>query len=169
MSNTSGKKVYGYLKPEVKDLVDSIVRELSRDPRIAQLYDLWYEQKEETIRTYTDAIPKRVPLEENREFKPIRNAVIQEALRLAPEAQEDVMESEKIVELPRDYYSPTSALTRKEAEPSAASGILRLLYQLSRALQQDIHDEGERAGKGIDRIQWQTINEKKQAHGLKQG
>lgn len=173
LSSTSGKKVYGYLKPELKDLVDSIVWELARDPRIAQLYDLWYEQKEETIRTYTNAIPKRVPLEENQEFKPIKNAVIQEALRLVPEVQEEVVtEEEEIPEpefQPSRYYTPTNAPTQQEDTPSAASGILRLLYQLSHALQQDIHDEGERADRGIDRKQWQTINEKKHAHGQKQG
>ena len=172
--NTGGKKVYGYLKPEVKNLVDSIVRELASDPRIAQLYDLWYEQKEETIRTYTDAIPKRVPLEENREFKPIKNAVIQEAMRLLPEMQEEVVTEDEEIPEPefqpsRYYYTPTDAPTRQEDTPSAASGILRLLYQLSHALQQDIHDKDERAGSGIDRKQWQNIQEKKQSHGLKQG
>lgn len=38
------------------------------------MYDLWYEQRENVLRTYTDHFPERVPLEQNREFKSIRSA-----------------------------------------------------------------------------------------------
>lgn len=82
LSKTKGKKVYGYLKPDVKALVDSIVEELANDSRIKKLYDLWYEQKENTIRTYTDEMPDRIPLAQNKEFKSIKNAIIKEALKL---------------------------------------------------------------------------------------
>ena len=34
LSQTKGKKVYGYLKPDVKAIVDSIVDELANDSRI---------------------------------------------------------------------------------------------------------------------------------------
>lgn len=80
LSKTSGKKVYGYLKPDVKSLVDSIVEELASDDRIAKLYALWYEQKENTIKTYTDEVPERIPLAQDKEFKSIKNAIIKEAL-----------------------------------------------------------------------------------------
>ena len=79
---TSGKKVYGYLKADVKAIVDEIVAELAKDERVKKLYDLWYEQREDVLRTYTDHFPERVPLEKNKEFKSIRNAVIQEAMKI---------------------------------------------------------------------------------------
>lgn len=82
LSKTSGKKVYGYLKADVKAIVNSIVDELAADERIFALYDLWYEQRESVIRTYTDELPKRVPLSQNKEFKSIKNAVIQEAMNI---------------------------------------------------------------------------------------
>lgn len=100
LSRTTGKKVYGYLKSDVKAIVDQIVAELAGDENIRELYDLWYEQREEVLRTYTDHFPERVPLEQNREFKSIRNAVIQEALKIndrirqAAELQQDMMEAE---------------------------------------------------------------------------
>ena len=84
LSRTSGKKVYGYLKPDVKAIVDQIVAELAGDENIRKLYDLWYEQREDVLRTYTDTFPERIPLEQNKEFKSIRNAVIQEALKITP-------------------------------------------------------------------------------------
>ena len=91
LSKTKGKKVYGYLKADVKALVDAIVDELAADEKIAALYNLWYEQKEEALQVYTEALPQRVPLSQNKEFKPIKNAVIQEALGLHAD-QQDVEE-----------------------------------------------------------------------------
>ena len=84
LSRTTGKKVYGYLKPDVKAIVDQIVAELAGDEDIRKLYDLWYEQREDVLRTYTDTFPERLTLEQNKEFKSIRNAVIQEALKITP-------------------------------------------------------------------------------------
>lgn len=100
LSCTSGKKVYGYLKADVKAIVDEIVAELASDERIRSLYDLWYEQWEDVLQTYTDNLPKRMPLEQNPDFKPIRNAVIQEAMKIVtgirlaanPEVIQDVPE-----------------------------------------------------------------------------
>lgn len=74
LSRTTGKKVYGYLKSDVKAIVDQIVAELAGDENIREMYDLWYEQRENVLRTYTDHFPERVPLEQNREFKSIRSA-----------------------------------------------------------------------------------------------
>lgn len=62
LSKTSGKKVYGYLKADVKAIINSIVDEIAADKRISALYDLWYEQREKVIRMYTDELPQRVPL-----------------------------------------------------------------------------------------------------------
>lgn len=82
LSHTKGKKVYGYLPKTAKNLVNGIVDELSKDERISRLYELWYEQREEVIRTYQDTMPERVPLSQNKTFRSIRNAVVQEALNI---------------------------------------------------------------------------------------
>ena len=79
---TKGRKQYGYLKPEVKKLVDEIVAHLSGEEHIRELYGHWYDLKEDILRTYTDTFPERIPLEQNKEFKAIRNAVIQQALQI---------------------------------------------------------------------------------------
>lgn len=127
LSKTSGKKVYGYLKADVKDLIDSIVDELAKDERLAALYDLWYEKREAVIQTYTKEMPERVPLSQNQEFKSIRNAVIQEAMNIAadriadeddadaPEPQEDEMPDDIPYSEPTelDIPSPSSGRGRK--------------------------------------------------------
>lgn len=76
LSEHKGKKVYGYLDKDTKKLVDDIVRMIAGDERIAELYDLWHKCRCETFRTYTDAMPEKIPLEENKEFKSIRNEVV---------------------------------------------------------------------------------------------
>ena len=87
LKTVSGKKQYGYLKAPLKSLVDEIVDELAKDPRVAQAYDLWYQMREEVLRTYKDDLPERLPLSRQKEFKQIRNLVIQEAVRLGEARQ----------------------------------------------------------------------------------
>lgn len=82
LKRTTGKKVYGYLKPEVKFIVNQIVDELEKNENIKSLYALWYEQKDKITSNYTSEKLKRIPLSENKEFKSIRNMVIKEALKL---------------------------------------------------------------------------------------
>ena len=82
LAKTKGKKQYGYLNASTKKLVDAIVAELTKDNLIQELYSLWYEQKEDVLRTYTNKMPERISLEQEKEFRTIRNAVVQAALQL---------------------------------------------------------------------------------------
>lgn len=85
LSRTSGKKVYGYLKSDVKSLIDSIVDLIADDERVSKLYDLWYENKLNIIRTYTDEMPDKISLSQNKEFKSIKNMVITQAMNIFAE------------------------------------------------------------------------------------
>ncbi|HHZ07101.1 MAG TPA: hypothetical protein GX401_10065 [Clostridiales bacterium] len=113
LSRTSGKKQYGYLKVDVKNMVNSIVEEMAKDERISSRYDLWYEQKFETFPTYTDTMPDKLPLSQNPDFKTIRNAVITEATNIVLDRQ--TFEDEDI----SDEHTPEPDYTETEsAEPS---------------------------------------------------
>ena len=79
LAQHKGKKVYGYLNKDTKKMVDEIVKLISDDERIAELYDLWYKCRCEVYRTYTDVMPERLSLETNEEFKSIRNEVVRMA------------------------------------------------------------------------------------------
>ena len=82
LSHLSGRKQYGYLKKPLKALVDEIVDEIEKDPKVQEAYSLWYELREEVLRTYKDDMPDRVPLSRQPEFKSIKNIIIEEAVRL---------------------------------------------------------------------------------------
>ena len=92
LAHIAGKKQYGYLKSDLKAIVDQIVMELAKDENIQSLYDLWYEQREDVLRTYTDTFPERIPLEQNKEFKSIRNSVIQEAMKITEQIRQAASE-----------------------------------------------------------------------------
>ena len=76
LKNSKGKKVYGYLQPNVKKTVDQIVAVLAQNPVLKKMYEQWCELEWQKYETYTSAVPKLPPLEENKVFKPIKNAVI---------------------------------------------------------------------------------------------
>jgi len=146
LANTSGKKVYGYLKADIKAIVDGIVDLLEQDERISKLYDLWYEQKFEILRTYTDTMPPKIPLSQNKEFKSIKNAVIQEAMNLTPLL--------------------TEAQSLEQAVSASMTGVINLLYHLSRIFEDRTHS-GD-APKHISKEN-RAEEEKRAAHGLKHG
>lgn len=80
MKHHKGKKVYGYLPQAGRNLVNAVVDELAKERDISVLYDLWYEQRDAITGTYQDTTEQRIPLSQNKEFKSIKNAVIQESL-----------------------------------------------------------------------------------------
>ena len=76
LKNSKGKKVYGYLQPNAKKTVDQIVAELAKNPLLKKMYAEWCELEQQKYEIYTSAVQKFPPLEENKVFKPIKNAVI---------------------------------------------------------------------------------------------
>lgn len=82
LQNTTGKKVYGYLPATSKRLVDAIVDELAKDPRIAKAYELWYQMKDIGSANYNEKPQERIPLSQQKEFKTVRNMVIRETMAL---------------------------------------------------------------------------------------
>ena len=79
LQTTKGKKVYGYLKKPVKAQVDAIVDELSQLPAVAECYEVWNKLRDELENYYKDKPRQRLPLSQQKEFRAIKNMVIQEA------------------------------------------------------------------------------------------
>ena len=112
LKSTSGKKQYGYLKAPLKAVVDEIVDELAKDTRVSSAYDLWYQLREEVLRTYRDDLPDRLPLSRQTEFKRIKNVVVEEAARLGEHTE---------VFTPADIQEPPQAGEDAGPEPEAES------------------------------------------------
>lgn len=119
LSNVKGKKVYGYLRHDSKALVNQIVDELAKEEHISQLYDLWYQDKQAARNVYDERPLQRVPLSENSDFKPVRNAVIQAAIILPP-APLSTVEDE--VEPDNSEPSPSQGEEPIEDQPAFSHG-----------------------------------------------
>lgn len=77
-----GKMSYGYLPKEQKKLVDQIVDELSAFPVVKDCYRKWLQLQHAVESYYKDDVLKEIPLSQQKDFRPIKNAVIREAERI---------------------------------------------------------------------------------------
>lgn len=82
LGTVKGKKSYGYLPKRLKNLVNDIVDEMERLPAVSKCYDQWLMLQGKVGSYYHDKPQERIPLSQQKEFRQIKNAVIQEAERL---------------------------------------------------------------------------------------
>ena len=80
LQNVRGKKVYGYLPPEVKETVNNIFSELAKDENIRQLYEKWCSLERLKCKTYTQKEKELPALTDNKVFQPVRNMIIRTVL-----------------------------------------------------------------------------------------
>lgn len=142
LSNYKGKKVYGYLPKDMKQTVDDIVVELAKDERIAELYAEWNKANREKLSVYYDKKKPDIPLEENKEFRDIKNAVIRSAIL--------IMQSEHSVQA-----------------VSVNSSVRNLIARLAGAIASSCYKRREKLSSQMDFKLKSKIEQKKQAHGLK--
>lgn len=143
LTKTSGKKQYGYLKADIKAIVNGIVSELANDKRIAALYNLWYAQREEVICTYTEELPDRISLVDNPEFKSIKNVVIQEALNIAADrliADEQDEQSDNDMEV---LEPEADEVEKQEYTPAPKSVQCSRMWQLYRKAKELLDREND--------------------------
>lgn len=180
-----GKRVYGYLNKNDKELVNKIVDHIEKIPEIKTLYELWYEKQEELRRMYSDTLIPRVPLSENPEFKTIRNAVVRAADNLFNQFsdsssliddEEDIVGIDIGEEIPGDLqkHLPNEAcafmpLTFRNSQDNSvyvSSAVARLLNSVSRIFQDKFQDNPEHVAK-VDIKLRRRLLEKDEAHGIK--
>lgn len=79
LETVKGKKSYGYLPKKQKALVDEIVDQMEQLPTVAECYEKWWELQGQLEDFYSEKERHRPPLSRQKEFRQIKNAVIQEA------------------------------------------------------------------------------------------
>ena len=185
LHNTQGKKVYGYLPPKTKALVDAIVDELAKDERVAAAYNLWNQMREEVCRTYSEQLPERLPLSKQKEFKAVRNMVIREALQLGrgehPTADEMVYmptpsgTSPAPSDVQRRGHHPQQEAAHHQhtqthwavSHADTAQCVLMLFHNMGRIFQEQSAADTIQAGLHIDKKRRRMLREKRMALGHK--
>ena len=79
LETVTGKKKYGYLPKDVKKTVDEIVNQMERFQVVDDCYQTWWNLQCQIEDFYSEKRRQRPPLSEQKEFRSIKNAVIQEA------------------------------------------------------------------------------------------
>ena len=95
LRTVSGKKQYAYLKKPLKDMVDSIVDELEKLPEVAAYYSVWNGLRDTLEGYYKNRPRQHNPLSQQKEFRAIKNAIIQEAERLREQMEQTQTASEQ--------------------------------------------------------------------------
>ena len=136
LRTTSGKKQYAYLKKPLKDMVDSIVDELEKLPEVAAYYSVWNGLRDTLEGYYKNRPRQHNPLSQQKEFRAIKNAIIQEAERLRQQMEQARTASEQ---KPSQEEEPSSEETStgasanptlaSESASSATSYFVRLLSE----------------------------------------
>ena len=144
MKQHKGKWLYGYLQKPVKEIVDKIVHEIAKDPGIAALYAKWNEVNREKLSLYHEKKTPDIPLEDNKEFRSIKN----DLLRLM-KALSQLPVSEQI----------TAA--------NLSPGISGLIHKLAQLIAKNCMQRRAKLRSQVDSKLLSAIEEKKRAHGLK--
>ena len=82
LETVKGKKSYGYLPKSVKKTVGEIVDRLEELPMVRECYDQWCVLQSEVDSYYHDNPREKKKLSQEKEFRQIKNTVIQEAERI---------------------------------------------------------------------------------------
>ena len=185
LHNTTGKKVYGYLPPGTKAVVDAIVDELAKDERVAAAYDLWNQMREEVCRTYSEQLPERLPLSRQKEFKSVRNMVIRVVLKLGQSeipspgvdepasAPQDTPPAASGTQ-PETHNPQPKAIPHRQTQrqraashADAARCVLQLFRRMGRIFQEQSSTDTIQAGLHIDKKRRRMLREKRMALGHK--
>ena len=180
LRTVSGKKQYGYLKKPLKDKVDSIVDELEKLPEVAAYYAVWNGLRDTLEGYYKNRPRQHNPLSQQKEFRAIKNAIIQEAERLRQQMEQETSQAEEpsAEETSRDAStnptladentsSPTSHSVRLPSEYLLNSTI-RLFHQMVQIFRENAAPPSNPMGIRIDSKRRKKLMQKRLAMGHKQ-
>ena len=187
LRTVSGKKQYAYLKKPLKDKVDEIMDELEKLPEVAAYHSVWNGLRD-TLEGYYKSKPRQHnPLSQQKEFRAIKNAIIQEAERLRQQIDQARTASEQETsqeeEAPSEETSPdasTNPTLANENTSSTAShsvglpsecllnSTIRLFHQMGQIFRDNAAPPSNPMGIRIDSKRRKKLMQKRLAMGHKQ-
>ena len=145
LKNHSGKKVYGYLPKDIKETVNKIVAEFAKNEDVAELYAEWNKINREKLSLYYEKKEPDIPLEDNKEFRSLKNDIIRAAVQM-------------------DNYLVNTGYSTEQRVGFLFTNVFRSFLRL---FQNNYNRHAIRLGRQIDRKLISAIEAKKAAHGLK--
>ena len=161
-------------------MVDSIVDELEKMPEVAAYYSVWNGLRDTLEGYYKNRPRQHNPLSQQKEFRAIKNAIIQEAERLRQQMEQESSQGEEpsAEETSRDAStnptladentsSPTSHSVRLPTEYLLNSTV-RLFYQMGQIFRENAVPPGNPMGIRINSKRRKKLMQKRLAMGYKQ-
>ena len=168
LRTVSGKKQYGYLKKPLKDKVDSIVDELEKLPEVAAYYAVWNDLRD-TLEGYYKSKPRQHnPLSQQKEFRAIKNAIIQEAERLRLKLEESSAQTSANPALADEHISSITSQFARLPSEYLLNLTVRLFHQMGQIFRDNAAPPSNPMGIRIDSKRRKKLMQKRLAMGHKQ-
>lgn len=175
LHTVNGKKQYGYLKKPLKDMVDSIVDELENLPEVAAYYSVWNGLRDTLEGYYKNRPRQHNPLSQQKEFRAIKNAIIQEAERLRQQmeqksSQDEEPSTEASANLTIAAENTSSATSHSARLPSEylLNSSVRLFHQMGQIFRDNAAPPSNPMGIRMDSKRRKKLMQKRLAMGHKQ-
>ena len=162
LRTVSGKKQYAYLKKPLKDKVDEIVDKLEKLPEVAAYYSVWNGVRDTLEGYYKNRPRQHNPLSQQKEFRAIKNAIIQEAERLRQQMEQESLQDEE----------PSAENTSTDASANPTEYLLnstvRLFHQMGQIFRENAAPPSNPMGIRVDSKRRKKLMQKRLAMGHKQ-
>ena len=187
LRTVGGKKQYAYLKKPLKDKVDSIVDELEKLPEVAAYYAVWNGVRDTLEGYYKNRPRQHNPLSQQKEFRAIKNTIIQEAERLRQQMEQAQRTSEQEssqettppdVETSSDSSTDPTLADEKTSSVASHSArlpseyllnsTLRLFHQMGQIFRDNAAPPSNPMGIRVDSKRRKKLMQKRLAMGHKQ-
>ena len=168
LRTVNGKKQYGYLKKPLKDMVDSIVDELEKLPEVAAYYSVWNDLRD-TLEGYYKSKPRQHnSLSQQKEFRAIKNAIIQEAERLRASNSKNLLH--RLLQIRRLQVKILRPQYLTCAAPSEylLNSTVRLFHQMGQIFRENATPPSNPMGIRVDSKRRKKLMQKRLAMGHKQ-
>lgn len=180
LRTVGGKKQYAYLKKPLKDKVDEIMDELEKLPEVAAYYSVWNGVRDTLEGYYKNRPRQHNPLSHQKEFRAIKNAIIQEAERLRQQMEQEPSQDEEPSAEKTSTDASTNPTLADENTSSAAShsaprlseyllnSTIRLFHQMGQIFRDNAAPPSNPMGIRVDSKRRKKLMQKRLAMGHKQ-
>ena len=168
LHTVNGKKQYGYLKKPLKDKVDGVVDELEKLPEVAAYYSVWNGLRDTLEGYYKNRPRQHNSLSQQKEFRAIKNAIIQEAERLRLQLEESSAQASANPLLTDEHISSITSQFARLPSEYLLNSTVRLFHQMGQIFRDNAAPPSNPMGIRIDSKRRKKLMQKRLAMGHKQ-
>jgi hypothetical protein len=144
LKSYNSRLMYGYLPKLIKETVNNIVAELANDKNLARLYSRWNEINREKLSLYYDKEKPDIPLENNKEFRSIKNYILKSVILISQTTSENEID-----------------------KPAVKQSVSEIVLALAKLIANSCKRKRVKLFGQVDSKLKSKLEEKKLAHGLK--